>query len=157
MTLTGSTKCMRVWRRSIYRRKERMIMAEFYIEKRVYYHDTDAGGVMYYARYLEHLEEARTEFCRSRGIDTASLAAGGIIFPVVHLEIDYKSPARYGDILRIYTSCEEIGKASVRFAQEVKKDSATILKAKTVWACVDAGLKVKRIPDDIRSRLPISS
>lgn len=131
-------------------------MAEFYIEKRVYYHDTDAGGVVYYARYLEHLEEARTEFCRSQGIDTVRFASNGIIFPVVHLEIDYKSPARYGDLLKIYTSCEEVGHASVHFVQEVKKDNTTILKAKTVWACVDAGLKVKRIPEEVRSRLTIS-
>lgn len=126
---------------------------EFYIEKKIYYHDTDAGGVVYYARYLEHLEEGRTEFCRSRGIDTATLASGGIIFPVVHLEIDYKSPARYGDIVRIYTSCQEVGNASVHFAQEIRRSDKTILKSKTVWACVDKMLKVIRIPEEVRSRL----
>lgn len=128
-------------------------MNELYLEKKIYYHDTDAGGVVYYARYLEHLEEARTEYCRSKGIDVAGLASGGIIFPVVHLEIDYKSPARYGDVINIYTRPEKVGNASVHFIQEIKKGEAVILKAKTVWACVTAGLKVQRIPEDMRSKL----
>lgn len=128
-------------------------MEDFHMDKKIYYHDTDAGGVVYYARYLEHLEEARTEYLRSIGIDVVRLAAGGIIFPVVHLEIDYKSPARYGDIIRIYTKPEKIGNASLHFSQEIKRGEAVILKAQTVWACVNKDLKVQRIPEDMRTKL----
>ena len=128
-------------------------MSDFSFEKRIYYHDTDAGGVVYYARYLEHLEEARTEFMRSRGIDVAALAAGGIIFPVVHLEIDYKSPARYGDVVRIHVRPEKIGNASLAFAQEIRRGETTILIARTVWACVTRDLKVQRLPEDFRTKL----
>ncbi len=128
-------------------------MSDFIYTKRVYYHDTDAGNVVYYARYLEHLEEGRTEFCRHNGIDVAGYAAQGVIFPVVHLEIDYKSPGRYGDTLRIRTVPEKIGNASVHFAQEIRRDDTVILTAKTVWACVSRELKVRRIPDEMRAAL----
>lgn len=128
-------------------------MGEFYLEKKVYYHDTDAGGVVYYARYLEHLEEARTEYCRSKGIDVMRLAAGGIIFPVVHLEINYRSPARYGDLLKIYTKIERIGSASIQYSQDIKKGEAVILNSNTVWACVNKDLKVQRIPEEMRQKL----
>lgn len=128
-------------------------MEEFYHEKRIYYHDTDAGNVVYYARYLEHLEEGRSEYCRHKGIDVAALAAAGTIFPVVHLEIDYKAPARYGDVVRVYTRPERIGNASVHFIQEIRRGETTLLVAKTVWACVSRELKVTRIPDEVRARL----
>ncbi len=93
---------------------------DFYIEKKIYYHDTDAGGVVYYASYLKHLEEGRTEYCRGKGIDLAEYAASGTIFPVVHLEVDYKSPARYGDTIRVLTRPEKVGNAYLCFSQEIK-------------------------------------
>lgn len=128
----------------------------FHIDKKIYYHDTDAGGVVYYASYLRHLEEGRTEYCRSMGIDIAGYAQSGIIFPVVHLEVDYKSPARYGDTISIYTKPEKVGNASLSFSQEIKKGEATILRASTVWACVKyPALKPTRIPEDIRSKIGI--
>ena len=69
----------------------------FHIENRIYYHDTDAGGVVYYAAYLKHLEGGRYELCRKNGVDLGVYADREIAFPVVHAEIEYKSPARYGD------------------------------------------------------------
>jgi len=135
---------------------------KYYIENRVYYHDTDAGGVVYYASYLKHLEEGRTEFMRSRGIDVAEYAKGGTLFPVVHLEIDYKTPARYGDTIRVYTKPEKIGNASLEFSQEIRSGEDTILKARTVWACVNVApggsaaktlLKPIRVPQEIRQRI----
>lgn len=130
-------------------------MSEFYLENRIYYHDTDSGGVVYYASYLEHLEEARTEYLRSIGIDIAGYAAKGILFPVVHLEIDYKCPARYGDLIRIVTKTESVGNASVHFAQEVKNGDTVLLRSKTVWACVDNNMKARRIPDEIKQKLSV--
>lgn len=128
-------------------------MKDFYIENRVYYHDTDSGGVVYYGSYLEHLEEARAEYLRKIGVDTAEYAARGILFPIVRLEIDYKAPARYGDIIRIFTSPEKVGNASIHFVHEIRRDDTVLVKAKVIWACVDKDLKPKRVPEEMRAKL----
>ena len=124
------------------------------MEKRIYYHDTDAGGVVYYGAYLKHLEEARTEYFRSLGVDLVEYAKDGTIFPVVHLEIDYKSPARYGDVIRVFTRPEKVGNASLRFIQEIKRGETTLIIAKITWACVNKDLKPTRIPEAIRLKIP---
>lgn len=123
------------------------------LEKRIYYHDTDCGGVVYHASYLRHLEEGRTEFLRAKGIDAGELASQGTILPVIRLEVDYKSPARYADIIRIITTIEKIGHASIYFAQEIKRGETLILEAKTVLACVDSDLRTKPLPDTVRQKL----
>jgi acyl-CoA thioester hydrolase len=128
---------------------------DYHMEKRIYYHDTDAGGVVYYASYLKHLEEGRTEYCRSRGVDIAEYARNGTIFPVVHLEIDYKSPAKYGDTISVFTRPEKIGNASLSFVQEIKKGEKLILQAKTVWACININMRPTRIPEEFRSKIDI--
>lgn len=122
------------------------------LEKRIYYHDTDCGGVVYHASYLNHLEEARTEYLREKGIDIGELARQGTIFPVIRLEVDYKSPARYSETIEVATSIGKIGHASIHFEQEIKRGNTVLLKAKVVCACVDAGLKAKPIPDNIRQK-----
>jgi len=128
-------------------------MEDFYIENKIYYHDTDAGGVVYYANYLKHLEESRCEFLLSKGVDLVDWAKQGVLFPVVHLEADYKNPAKYGDKVRVYTRFEKLGNASLEFSQEIKCSDVLLMKAKTVWACVDKNIKPIRIPEEIRSRL----
>lgn len=128
-------------------------MEDHCIKKKIYYHDTDAGGVVYYANYLKHLEEGRSEFCLSRGVSMAEAAKKGAIFPVVHLEIDYKSPARYGDIVDVFTRIEKIGFSSVHFTQEIKKGDKLLIKAKTIWACVNEALKPQPIPEEIKDAL----
>jgi len=130
-------------------------MSDFYLKKKIYYHDTDAGGVVYYGAYLKHFEEARTEYFRSLGIDLVEYSKNGIIFPVVHLEIDYKSPARYGDEVRIFTKPEKVGNASLNFIQEIKRGETTLVICKIVWACVNKDLKPTRIPEAIRSKIQI--
>lgn len=128
-------------------------MKKHRLEKRIYYHDTDSGGVVYYANYLEHLEEGRTEFLRSIGVDTGEYAKNGILFPIVHISIDYKSPARYSDLVQVHTFIEKVGNASVHFGQEIGKGDVLLITAKTVWACVDAGMKPKPVPEEIRQKL----
>ena len=128
---------------------------DFYLQKRIYYHDTDAGGVVYYASYLKHFEEARAEYFRSLGIDTAEYAKNGVVFPVVHLEIDYKSPARYGDEIRVFTRLASIGNASFNFLQEIKRTETTLVICKIVCACVNKDMKPTRIPEAIRSKIQI--
>lgn len=128
-------------------------MDNFYIENKIYYHDTDCGGVVYYAKYLQHLEGGRAQLCLNRGINLSEYAKNGVAFPVVHEEADYKSPAYYGDTIRIFTQVEKIGNSSVSFIQEIKRGETLLVKAKTVWACVDADLKARFIPAEIREKL----
>jgi acyl-CoA thioester hydrolase len=129
-------------------------MQDFTIERKVYYRDTDAGGVVYYATYLGFFEEGRTELCLSRGVDTRELMARGIVFPVVHVEADYKSPARYGDIIRIVSRVERIGTSSITFTQEIQRAGQLLVSARTVWACVDVNRRGSvPVPADIAAKL----
>jgi acyl-CoA thioester hydrolase len=128
-------------------------MKDFYIERKIYYYDTDCGGVVYYANYLKHLEEGRNEFCLSKGVNLKELMLRGIEFPVVHVEVDYKSPAAYGDIIRIFTRLDKIGNSSLHFSQEIKKDNVILIKSKTVWACVGRSLLPQAVPEDIKRLL----
>ncbi len=128
-------------------------MSEYHYEKKIYYHDTDAGGVVYYGSYLKHLEEARTEYFNHLGVDLIEYTKNGILFPVVHLELDYKKPARYGDVVQIFTRPEKVGSASLTFTQEIKRGEATLVTVRVVWACVNGDLKPIGIPEDIRSKI----
>jgi acyl-CoA thioester hydrolase len=128
-------------------------MGDFYIEKKIYYHDTDCGGVVYYANYLKHLEEARAEYCLSKGVSLKELAFTGTYFVVAHVEIDYQSPARYQDSIKVLTRIEKIGNASIYFLQEITKDNAVLVKAKTTWVCVDRAFNPKPIPEEIKKSL----
>jgi acyl-CoA thioester hydrolase len=86
---------------------------------RVYYEDTDAGGIVFYANYLKFFERARTEWLRSGGIDQSVLTASlGIYFVVVHTAVDYHAPARLDDELELTVSVEKCGRASVHFFQQ---------------------------------------
>ena len=130
-------------------------MAAGILNKKIYYHETDCGGVVYHAAYLNHLEEGRTEFLREKGIDVGELARSGTIFPVIHIEVDYKLPAVYGDTIEVATSIGKVGHASIDFEQEIRKGGTLLLKAKVVCACVDTNLKAKPIPAAELSKLKI--
>lgn len=124
------------------------------MEIRIYYHHTDAGGVVYYAKYLEFLEEARTEFFSDRGISVKELTKQGILFVVARQEIDYKAPAFYGDILRIDSRITENGRVKLEFTYEIKNQNNQIVSiAKTVLVCVDKDLKPMSIPEEMRKKL----
>jgi acyl-CoA thioester hydrolase len=93
---------------------------EFYWPVRVYYEDTDSGGVVYYANYLKFMERARTELLRSIGYQQDQLQQElGIIFAVRSANIQYKKPARFNDELNVVTSISSLGKASIHFKQSV--------------------------------------
>lgn len=121
-------------------------MKESYLEKKIYYHDTDCGGVVYYANYLKHLEEARTEFFLDLGIDLKELMEKGIYFVVSRVEIDYKSPARYQDLIRIKTEIEKKGFSTLHFLQRVFKDEKVLIEARTILVCVNSEFRPIRIP-----------
>jgi acyl-CoA thioester hydrolase len=124
------------------------------MKKTVYYHDTDCGGVVYYANYLKYFEEARTEFFAAKKLSIKELADSGTLFVVARQEIDYKAPAAYGDILEIKTSIGEIGAAKIVFLHETINQSNKLLNnAKTVLVCVGRDLKPQAIPENIRSKI----
>jgi len=125
-------------------------MEEFSYEKRIYYHDTDCGGVVYYANYLKHFEEARTELFAGKGIDLKGLAEKEIFFVVARVEIDYRAPARYQDTLRISTRIEKVRLAALRFSQRVHRNGSLIAEAKTTLVCVGSHFKPQPIPEEIR-------
>jgi acyl-CoA thioester hydrolase len=128
-------------------------MEDFSIEKKIYYHDTDCGGVVYYANYLKHLEEGRTEYCLSKGVDLKKWFKKGIAFVVVHLEVDYKATAGYGDVIKVTARVEKIGNSSIHFFQEIKKEDTVLIKAKTVWACISRDFKLQPVPQEVKQAL----
>ena len=109
---------------------------------RVYYEDTDAGGVVYYANYLKFLERARTEWLRSLGVDQARLMAEDRrIFVIVSVQIDYLKPARFNDELTVTVQASDIRKLSLWFDQEVRRgaaDGELLCRARVKAACLDA-------------------
>lgn len=128
-------------------------MEEFSIEKRIYYHDTDCGGVVYYANYLKYLEEARTEYLLSKGFDLQKLSSKGVWFAVAKVEIEYKSPARYQDTIKILTTIEKIKYSAMQFFQKILKNNTIISEARTVLICVRNDFKPIAIPEEIRQSL----
>ncbi|MDD3088192.1 MAG: YbgC/FadM family acyl-CoA thioesterase [Candidatus Omnitrophica bacterium] len=119
----------------------------------IFYHHTDCGGVVYYANYLKFFEEARTEFFSQRGFSIKELADSGTMFVVARQEVDYKSPAVYGDTLEIITSVIEMSAVKIIFEHEVRKNGGQVTtKAKTTLVCVGKDLRPKAIPEEIRSK-----
>lgn len=121
---------------------------------KIYYHHTDCGGVVYYAKYLEFLEDARTGFFENRGILIKELVKQGMQFVVARQEIDYKAPAFYGDILSIDTRVTEVGRLKLDFTYEIKNQNNQIVStARTVIVCVNGNFKPQAIPEETRKKL----
>ncbi|NMC72811.1 MAG: YbgC/FadM family acyl-CoA thioesterase [Geobacteraceae bacterium] len=121
------------------------------MEFRIYYEDTDAGGVVYHARYLAFFERGRCEFLRSRGLSVRDLAEAGHVFPVVRLEIDYKAPAVLDDLVRVETEVLEVGRSSFTMGQQVVRalDGRLLAAGKVTLVCVGPGMKAKRLPEEV--------
>jgi acyl-CoA thioester hydrolase len=120
----------------------------------IFYHHTDAGGVVYYGRYLSFLEEARTEFLAQRGLSVKDLIQEGTLFVVARQEIDYKLPVFYADTLTINARLVNTSAVKLEFEYDIKnqRDQVTT-KAKTILVCVDKNLKPKAIPEEIRKKI----
>ena len=113
-------------------------MKQFNWNARVYYEDTDAGGVVYHARYLAFYERARTEMLRQLDIKQQTLLQEGIAFVVKKMDISYDFPARLDDMLTISTQVEQIRKASIIFKQTILNQNKQIISnADVVIACVN--------------------
>lgn len=108
---------------------------------RVYYEDTDAGGIVYYANYLKFLERARTEWLRSLGIEQDSWLAARVGFVVRQVQLELLQPARFNDELLVSVEVLKLGRASLQFQQTVrhKHSGAEFCVAQVKAACVDLG------------------
>ena len=125
-------------------------MRGFSWRARIYWEDTDGGGIVYYANYLRFLERARTEWLRSLGYSQAALAADpGILFSVISLEVDYRAPARLDDEIEISCEPQAEGGATLNFLQEIHRlaPAQLLLEAEVRIACLDAQtLRPRRLP-----------
>jgi acyl-CoA thioester hydrolase len=120
---------------------------------RVYYEDTDAGGVVYHARYLHFLERARTEWLRSIGIDQSRLKREhGLVFVVSRVSLSFRRPARLDDELSASCVLTQRRGASLRFAQTLRKVSSgeLLVEAEVLAACVEAeSFRPSALPADL--------
>jgi len=121
------------------------------LKLRVYYEDTDAGGVVYHARYIAFAERGRTEMLRDAGFEHAKLLhEGGVAFAVVALSINYKAPAKLDDELVVKSWITRVGGASMEMQQEIFKDDRLLTDLKVTLVCVDGSFKAVRLPPEIR-------
>lgn len=127
----------------------------FSLPIRVYYEDTDAAGVVYYANYLRFCERARTECLRELGFEQASLlAAQRIAFVVKSVEADYRSPARLDDALDVVSHIASLGGASLVFAQQIVRGADLLFEGRFRIACVHVDKqRPTPLPQEVRSRL----
>lgn len=113
-------------------------MSVFQWPVRVYWEDTDAGGVVFYANYLKFFERARTEWLRALGVDQQTLAdEAGAVFVVRSTALDYAAPARLDDVLEVRSRMERVGGASVHFLQEAWRGEQLLVSGTIRVGCVD--------------------
>ena len=117
------------------------------MEIKIYYEDTDCGGVVYYANYLKYFERARTEYLEVHGHSVAGLMEQGIVFVVVHAEVDYCSPGRYGDTLVIDTTVSDVTRAALTFSHVVREkiSGRVVVNGSARLAATDGHGKVRRL------------
>lgn len=118
---------------------------------RVYYEDTDAGGVVFYANYLKYFERARTELLREKGYEQDELMVNeGIVFAVRSLAVEYLKPARFNQLLQVSADIKTIKKASLEFVQRITRNNEILVTGEVRIACIDVKtLKPKAIPENL--------
>lgn len=130
-----------------------MSTATFSLPVRVYYEDTDAGGVVYYANYLRFLERARTEWLRALGFDQSVLMAQGVAFAARSINAEYLKSAKLDDALTVISHIESLGRAQLVFAQRIERDGELLLDSTMRIACFDpARGKARGIPKEIHEK-----
>jgi len=124
---------------------------------RIYFEDTDSGGVVYHSNYLKFMERARTEWLRSLNLNQTDLKKKDkIMFVVVKVNIDYKKAAQFNDELDIETSVDNIGASKVDLTQNIMKNSELYTSAKVSIACIHSEtFKPQRMPKSIKQQMEI--
>lgn len=125
---------------------------------RVYYEDTDCGGVVYYANYLRFFERGRTEFLRDKGISLTDCREKGILFVVTRAEVEYLSPGRYNDLLLLDTRVKEISGTTITFSHTINREGPEkeLVRGTVTLASVNMEGRPVRLPDDIKAKLAMS-
>jgi acyl-CoA thioester hydrolase len=125
------------------------------MEKRIYYHDTDAGGVVYYGNYLKYMEEARTEFLEQKGLSVKALHERNFLYAVRKCNVTYRSPARYGDHLICTAELKEITAAQMIFDQKIteKGTDRLLVEAEVHLVSLNKDFKPIIIPEDVKEKL----
>lgn len=122
---------------------------------RVYYEDTDAGGVVFYANYLAYMERARTEWLRALGFEQPEMAArDGVLFVVRAVNIEYLKPSRFNDSLQVTVEVVNVGGSRIRFLQQVLRGNEEIARAEVEVVCVSTDtFRPARMPDGLRTTI----
>lgn len=124
------------------------------LEVRIYYEDTDHGGVVYHANYLKYMERGRTEALRNLGFEQTILAEeSDAVFAVRHTDIYYLRPAVFDDLVTIATDLVEAKGAKMVFKQRVLRQAEVLVEADIVVACISKAGKPKRIPKALLGRI----
>jgi len=127
--------------------REPVSLPEHVFQCRVYYEDTDAAGIVYYANYLKFAERARSEFLRARGITNRAVQErDGVVFAVRRLAVDYLAPARLDDLLEVRTRITAVRGASIEAQQDVRRDGSDLVKLTLTLACVAQSGRPARLP-----------
>ena len=122
------------------------------IQVRVYYEDTDAGGIVYHASYVRFAERGRTEYLRALGFEQQQLRGEtGLGFAVSKMTIDFKTPALLDDLLDVRTSIERMGGASIDFLQKIERNGETVATLTVRVACLDRRARPARLPAALRA------
>ena len=129
------------------------------MEVRIYYEDTDCGGVVYYANYLKYFERARTHYLEDHGLSVATLVEEGTEFRVTRAELAYHSPAMYGEILVIDTSVVADRRISITFSHVFRERTSQrlVVEGSATLVAVDSKGKMKRIPPHILEALDLNT
>lgn len=121
---------------------------------RVYYEDTDMGGIVYYANYLRYIERARSDWVRSLGVDqNAMREEDGVVFVVRRVEADYLKPAKFDDELLVRTVVKAVTGVRLIMSQEVIRGDDLLFQAEVTVVCVGEGGAPARLPANIRRRI----
>jgi len=128
--------------------------SEFTWEVRVYYEDTDAGGIVYYANYLKFFERARTEWLRALGVNQdVLLREHDAMFVVKDVSAEYHAPARLDDVIKLTLRIEKLGRASILFVQQAWCGERLLNTARVKVGCVDSALRPRAVPDAVAARM----
>jgi len=129
--------------------------SRFSFPVRVYWEDTDAGGIVYYANYLKFMERARSEWLRAIGIEQGPLKdEHNAMFVVVNVEAHFKRPARYGELLQVGCVIDQTTRASLTFKQQIARDGELLIDGKVRVACLDATtFRPQPMPDTVVEKM----
>jgi len=125
------------------------------MERRIFYHDTDAGGVVYYANYLKYMEEARTEFLEQKGLGVETFLDRGMLYAVRKCNLTYRAPARYGDTIICTAKLNKVTAAQLFFEQTItnKATGQLLVEGEVVLVSLSKDFKTMEIPEDLKNTL----